>query len=135
MVKLSPVGKFWITYLIILAVVLFYIIDALCDPFLESPCASEDDLAYYLVTGLGKDGEHILPYLTGDCKKLRFDLSHLLPGQYDATVQACDTSDNCSEFTRYQLVVSTRVKLKQHELNTSSLVLEITYLGVEPDWR
>jgi len=135
MTKLSPVGKFWLCYLILFVVGCYFLADAIGEPYLQSMCAEEDDISYYLITGLGKDGEQFPFFLDGECKRLSFDLQHLTPGQYEATVQACDTSDNCSNASRYQITVSTNTTLEQHEMNTSAIVREITILGVEPDWE
>jgi len=135
MTRLNAAGKFWLIYLVFLAGLIFFIADAISEPFLQSSCAEEEDISYYLVNGLGKDGEQFPFYLDGECKRLSFDLQHLTPSQYEATISACDTSDNCSTTSRYQIVVSINTTLEQHEMNTSAIVREITILGVEPDWE
>lgn len=136
MMRLGPTGKFLLGYLVVMTVLVFLISKAIGDPYLKSDCAEEEDISYYLITGLGKDGIQFPYYLDGECKRLSFDLQHLTPGQYDATIQACDTSDNCSTPpSRYQIVVSVNTTLEQYEMNTSIVVREITILGVEPDWE
>jgi len=135
MTRLSAVGKFWLCYFVFLTGLVFFIADAIGEPYLQSACAEEEDISYYIVNGLGRDGEQSPYHLDGECKRLSFDLQHLTPGQYNATISACDTSDNCSPTSRYQIVVSINTTLEQHEMNTSAIVREITILGVEPDWE
>jgi len=135
MTRLTPFTKILILYVVVMAALVFFIVDAVCEPYLQSACAEEEDISYYLVSGLEKDGEHFPFHLDGECKRLSFDLQHLTPGQYDALIQACDTSDNCSTASRYQLIISINTTLEQHEMNTSAIVREITILGVEPDWE
>ena len=89
MTKLSDAGKFWLCYLIFLGGLIFFIADAIGNPYLT--CDTQDNVGWYEIDGLGVDGTHIPFTPSGAQMYLKHDLAGLSVGTpYDITVCACN---------------------------------------------
>lgn len=99
MIRLNSVGKFWLTYLVLLAIVLFFTYKAIASPFLV--CDPQDNVEWYEILGLGVDGEQIPATPSNGQVYLRHDLAGTTVGTtYSIAVRACNVW-GCSEDTPF----------------------------------
>ena len=92
MIRLTPVGRFWVTYLALVALCVYCLLKAVGafgNPFLV--CDPQDRVEWYEIDGLDIDGTHLPPVMEGTQGHLSHDLQGLTVGAtYDISVRACN---------------------------------------------
>lgn len=92
MMRLTFAGKFWLTYLSLLALGIYFLLNAVGafgSPFLI--CDPQDNVEWYEIAGLGVDGTHLDVEPSGTQGYVKHDLAGSVVGTpYDITLRACN---------------------------------------------